>query len=453
MLAPDALVLHVSVDRILWSSACADLCLGENALVGSLGAFFPVATLVEVTSVGMFTHQRASASRAARRFSWSLYAGGILAGRNLTLADERESRSAEAARYARVLAQSRDKLTSSTLPSNTVIPVCAMAHLLRLGGSAGAQDAQQVLTALEAGSRDLHISQTLCTLQRLVDDVSGWVLASAAADDDVRFVVECGSPDVLAREHVMDYRKLHTVLTNLLENSLVYTVSGRVTLLIEQTGVSPSHTAVRISVRDTGVGMSDESLREFRDTSRARSFTAFDAGGMGVGLPTARKLVRAMGGELRAERLAGETGGSLVYFDVSLARLRVRRGAAGRQASFEMPPHIAAASPDALRACRVLLVHPDEAPAGDLRTSLLTMGLRDVEVVPNCRDCLLRLSDAELPRVSVLLVDERVEYGATALLELASRLRLDGDAPRAHVIRARDDLRTVAAVFTEYASE
>lgn len=455
-LAPDALVLHVDSSRILWSSACPDLGLREDDLVGPLAGFFPLASLDEIARVGMLTHPRAGGGRrgTARRFVWTLYAGGALVGRNLSLADERESDAAEAARYARVLARSRDKLDAATLPANAVVPVCAMAHLVRLGGAGaqgqGAAHAQHVLTALEAGSRDLHLCQTLCTLQRLVDDVRAW--AGERADDDVRFVVDCASPGLLSRELVMDYRRLHTVLTNLLDNAFAFTVAGQVTLRLEERGgAGTAHTTLRVEVRDTGVGVSDEVLREFEgdagSASRARSFTRVDAASMGVGLPTARKLVRAMGGELRLEK--PEAGGSLVSFEVTMAHFRVRRDAAARQASFVMPPHIAAADPAALRACRVLVVHPDEAAAGDLAASLTTMGLREVETAGNCRDCLLRLADDARPAVDVLLVDERVEYGAAPLLELASRIR----APKqAHVMRARDDLRAVAAVFTEYAA-
>jgi two-component system sensor histidine kinase BaeS len=105
------------------------------------------------------------------------------------------------------------------------------------------------------------------------------------------------------------------VISNLLSNALRYTPApGEVEISAEREG-----TAVRFSVRDTGIGLAAEQLplvfeRFYRvDKSRSRAF-----GGSGVGLAIARALVEAMGGRIWVAS-AGPGQGATFSFTLPVA--------------------------------------------------------------------------------------------------------------------------------------
>jgi signal transduction histidine kinase len=106
--------------------------------------------------------------------------------------------------------------------------------------------------------------------------------------------------------------KVERVLFNLLTNSLRHTPSdGAVAVVVE-----PSREEVRITVEDTGEGITPELGRRVFDRfwrgDRARS-----AGGAGLGLAIAQGLVEAQGGRIWAETRPG--GGARVSFTLPAA--------------------------------------------------------------------------------------------------------------------------------------
>jgi len=107
-----------------------------------------------------------------------------------------------------------------------------------------------------------------------------------------------------------DADRVIQVLTNLLSNALRYTPSaGQVTL-----GVSRADRFLRVSVKDTGVGIPSEHLphvftRFYRvDKSRSRQ-----AGGSGIGLTIAKHLVEAQGGDIWAESQGKDQGCTFTF--------------------------------------------------------------------------------------------------------------------------------------------
>ncbi len=118
-----------------------------------------------------------------------------------------------------------------------------------------------------------------------------------------------------------DEDRIGQVLLNLVGNALQYTpAGGQVWVTARRQG-----SEIRISVRDTGVGIAPEHLslifsRFYRvDKSRARA-----GGGSGIGLTIARHLVEAHGGRIWAES-PGLGQGSIFSFTLPLATLRMNR--------------------------------------------------------------------------------------------------------------------------------
>jgi signal transduction histidine kinase len=99
-----------------------------------------------------------------------------------------------------------------------------------------------------------------------------------------------------------DTTGIHQVLLNLAGNAVKFTEAGEVRIEVMATGGE-----VAVSVRDTGIGMSQEELpvifEEFRqvDHGMTRLYE-----GAGLGLTIARKMTELMGGRLSVESQPGE---------------------------------------------------------------------------------------------------------------------------------------------------
>lgn len=95
----------------------------------------------------------------------------------------------------------------------------------------------------------------------------------------------------------IDPGKITQVATNLIDNAIKYTKEGSIAL-----SLSKKADLVRIEVKDTGVGISEETMgRLFEKFSRADDASKMNMNGTGLGLYVAKQLVEAHGGKLWAE--------------------------------------------------------------------------------------------------------------------------------------------------------
>jgi signal transduction histidine kinase len=106
---------------------------------------------------------------------------------------------------------------------------------------------------------------------------------------------------------------LNRVLLNLTTNALKFTSEGYVELAAKQT----SRTRLEFSVRDTGRGIPAEVMSSLFDTFRRRTKPGdYTFSSAGLGLAICRKLVSAMGGELKVD--TAPDYGTRFYFEVEL---------------------------------------------------------------------------------------------------------------------------------------
>ena len=110
-----------------------------------------------------------------------------------------------------------------------------------------------------------------------------------------------------------DISLIQRVLENLVGNALKYTPrGGKVSI-----SVQPSSTAVDISVSDTGLGISEESLPHIFDRFyKADADDPSDKGSMGLGLAIAKRIMELHESEIRV--VSEEKRGTRFHFDLPL---------------------------------------------------------------------------------------------------------------------------------------
>ena len=112
-----------------------------------------------------------------------------------------------------------------------------------------------------------------------------------------------GVPDAI----VSDNQRLQQVLKNLLSNAFKFTATGSVTLALAAHGDD----AVRIEVRDTGIGIpKDKQQVIFEAFQQADGTTSRRYGGTGLGLSISRELARLLGAAIT---VASEPGQGSVF--------------------------------------------------------------------------------------------------------------------------------------------
>lgn len=99
-----------------------------------------------------------------------------------------------------------------------------------------------------------------------------------------------------------DETRLRQILVNLVANAVKFTEQGEVEVGVQAEMHSSSEVQLHISVRDTGIGISEEDLKEiFELFTQADASTTRRFGGTGLGLAICRKLSELMGGKVWAE--------------------------------------------------------------------------------------------------------------------------------------------------------
>lgn len=94
-----------------------------------------------------------------------------------------------------------------------------------------------------------------------------------------------------------DKQKVRHILQNLIANAVKFTEVGKV-----EVTVNSNDSTVRIQVKDTGIGISEENLKHiFEEFRQADGSTSRRFGGTGLGLAIARKYARLLGGEIEVE--------------------------------------------------------------------------------------------------------------------------------------------------------
>jgi signal transduction histidine kinase len=152
-------------------------------------------------------------------------------------------------------------------------------------------DDLRTLASAEAGSLSLHREATDVSAL-LADAAAAFGAHADAAGVELAVVAAPGLPPV-----DVDPERVRQVVANLVANALRHTPrGGRIEMRSEHRGDE-----LMITVTDTGSGMAPDVLDRIFD----RFYRSPDSAGSGLGLPIARGLVHAHGGEITAESTPG----------------------------------------------------------------------------------------------------------------------------------------------------
>ena len=137
----------------------------------------------------------------------------------------------------------------------------------------------------------------------LVDDVVD-LFAVRASERGLEIAVR--EPLRAERWPVGDASRLKQVLLNLVGNGVKFTSEGSVSVELETIMIGRKTIALRVSVRDTGIGIAPEAQqRLFEQFEQGEASTSRRFGGTGLGLAISRQLVLLMGGTLTVKSAPG----------------------------------------------------------------------------------------------------------------------------------------------------
>ena len=161
---------------------------------------------------------------------------------------------------------------------------------------------------IEAGKLD--IERIDMDLRGTMDDV-GHLLAIQAHAKGLELItnIDATLPDWV----IGDPGRTRQILLNLGSNAIKFTREGEVSIELRMISTDSNGTTIRCEVRDTGMGIPEESLEDlFQPFSQIDASTTRHFGGTGLGLSIVRRLVELMHGETGVESSVGS--GSTFWF-------------------------------------------------------------------------------------------------------------------------------------------
>jgi len=277
---------------------------------------------------------------------------------------------------------------------------------------------------IEAGR--VSVERIPFDLREVVEEVAV-AMAPVAHEKGLEEVVRFtpGTPRYL----LGDPGKIRQILTNLVSNAVKFTESGHITIQAEVRAENGEVPRIRLSVKDTGVGIEEEDLaRIFEEFEQADASTTRRFGGTGLGLAISRELAGLLGGTMD---VTSEVGVGSV-FSVTIPIPLDQEGEMGRRGFFPR------------RDLRALVLSPSIPVRDALREELEWIGV-EVAMARDSRDAraLLKKGAAEGAPFRLAFLDAGFEGGE--LTSLARWIR-EEDGQRKMVLLAlmpRQDRRAV----------
>nr|WP_325211826.1 response regulator [uncultured Oscillibacter sp.] len=243
------------------------------------------------------------------------------------------------------------------------------------------------MSRIESGK--MYLDEKPCSLPDILHGLRSIVQADVHAK---QLELYMDAVDVLHEDILCDRLRLNQILLNLLGNSIKYTPAGGiVSLRVKEKPAAPAgHAAYEFSVRDTGIGMSEEFVSHiFEPFERERNSTTSGIQGTGLGMAITRNIVEMMNGSIHVKSRQG--AGTEFTVDLTF-----------RLCSDEKQP---TTIPE-LTGCRALVVDDDFNTCDSVSCMLQQIGLR-AEWTLSGKEAVLRTRQSVMRRdhYSVYVID------------------------------------------------
>ena len=160
------------------------------------------------------------------------------------------------------------------------------------------------MSKIESGKTSLNVDRF--SLPELLDELNIILLPQAKAKEQSLTTHVQGAPP----EQIMgDKLRLNQILINLLSNAIKYTPEGgKIDFVVsELPAAAPQYVKLRFTVRDNGIGMSEDFQKTVFDPfSREISSVTNKIQGTGLGMAITKNLVDLMGGIIQVESQPGQ---------------------------------------------------------------------------------------------------------------------------------------------------
>jgi len=221
----------------------------------------------------------------------------------------------------------------------------------------------------------LTVEQVEFPLEKVLSTFTG-LIAEKANSKGIELILQVGSD--VPRHLIGDPLRLGQVLINFGNNAVKFTHHGEIKVVISKVEESPTDVVLRMEVKDTGIGMSqDQMAMLFQSFQQADTSTSRKYGGTGLGLAISKRLTQLMNGDVGVESEQGK--GSTFWCTVRLGK--------GQTTPASLQP-----TTD-VRGSRVLIVD-DNPSAREVLLELLTRMSFMADAVEGGQDALLAVERA-----------------------------------------------------------
>ena len=160
------------------------------------------------------------------------------------------------------------------------------------------------MSKIESGKTSLNVDRF--RLPDLLEELNIILMPQAKAKNQCLKIYVQGTPP---EQLLGDKLRLNQILLNLLSNAIKYTqVGGKIDFVVSEVpALTQQYVKLRFTVRDNGIGMSEEFQKQiFAPFSRENNTSASGIQGTGLGMAITKNLVDLMGGIIQVESQPGK---------------------------------------------------------------------------------------------------------------------------------------------------
>lgn len=170
------------------------------------------------------------------------------------------------------------------------------------------------MNKIESGSATLNLTEV--NLADIIDEINSIIRPQIKAKNQT---FEIFSSSVVHEYLQADKLRINQILINLLSNAVKYTPEGgNIQMLLDELPQVDAHySRIRFTIRDNGMGMSEEYLKVIFDPfTRENTEIIHQIQGTGLGMAITKSLVDLMGGTIQVQSKSGE--GSIFTVELEL---------------------------------------------------------------------------------------------------------------------------------------